>query len=129
MKNKQAVVEMLCESSEKIGLVETIHAVLGSNVKVGIPFSKIAVDTSIDELDFSVRASNCLHRAGRTTIGDVIDVIHSEELARYRNIGKKTVREIKTKLLVYGYDKLNSIEKKNFWYDFMERNCINGARC
>ena len=124
MKNKKEVVDMLCESSEKIGLVETIHLVLGNNVKVSIPFSKISVDTPIDELDFSVRASNCLHRAGRVTIGDVIDVINNEELARYRNIGKKTVSEIKTKLLVYGYDKLNSMERKSFWYDFVERNCI-----
>ena len=129
MKNKKEVVDMLCESSEKIGLVETIHTVLGNNVKVSIPFSKIAVDTPIDELDFFVRASNCLHRAGRTTIGDVIDVINNEELARYRNIGKKTVSEIKTKLLVYGSDKLNSMERKSFWYDFLERNCIAQARC
>ena len=129
MKNKKEVVDMLCESSEKIGLVETIHTVLGNNVKVSIPFSKIAVDTPIDELDFSVRASNCLHRAGRATIGDVIDVIYNEELARYRNIGKKTVSEIKTKLLVYGYDKLNSMERKSFWYDFIERNCITQVRC
>ena len=87
------------------------------------------ITSAIDELDFSVRASNCLHRAGRTTIGDVIDVINNEELARYRNIGKKTVSEIKTKLLVYGYDKLNSMERKSFWYDFIERNCITQARC
>ena len=129
MKNKQAVVQMLCETSEKMGLVETIHMILESNVKVSIPFSKISVDTTIDELEFSVRASNCLHRAGRTTIGDVIDVINNEELARYRNIGKKTVSEIKTKLLVYGYDKLDSMERKSFWYDFIERNYIIQARC
>ena len=65
----------------------------------------MSTDTPIDELDFSVRASNCLHRAGRVTVGDIIDVINNEELARYRNIGKKTVSEIKTKLLVYGYFK------------------------
>ena len=128
MKNKKEVVDMLCESSEKIGLVETIHLILGANVQVSIPFSKIATSTSIDELDFSVRAVNCLHRAGRTSIGDVIDVINNEELPRYRNIGKKTISEIKTKLLVYGYEKLNSMEKKSFWYDFIERNCIAQAR-
>ena len=38
--------------------------------------------------------------------------------------GKKTVSEIKTKLLVYGYEKLNSDERKSFWCDFVERNHI-----
>lgn len=129
MNSKKEVVEMLCQSSEQIGLVETLHTVFGNNIKVSIPFSKISTNTHIDELDFSVRASNCLHRAGRKTIGDVIDVINNEELARYRNIGKKTVSEIKTKLLVYGYNNLNSFEKKNFWYDFLERNYIARERC
>ena len=124
MSNRKEVVEMLCQSSEQIGLVETMHTVFGNNIKVSIPFSKMSTDTPIDELDFSVRASNCLHRAGRVTIGDIIDVINNEELARYRNIGKKTVSEIKTKLLVYGYFKLSNIEKKSFWFDFLERNYI-----
>ena len=129
MNSKKEVVEMLCQSSEQMGLVETLHTVFGNNIKVSIPFSKISTDTPIDELDFSVRASNCLHRAGRVTIGDVIDVINNEELARYRNIGKKTVSEIKTKLLVYGYNNLNNYEKKSFWYDFLERNYIARERC
>jgi DNA-directed RNA polymerase alpha subunit len=129
MSNRKEVVEMLCQSSEQIGLVETMHTVFGNNIKVSIPFSKMSTDTPIDELDFSVRASNCLHRAGRVTIGDIIDVINNEELARYRNIGKKTVSEIKTKLLVYGYFKLSNIEKKSFWFDFLERNYIARERC
>ena len=129
MSSKKEVVEKLCESCEEIGLVETLHTIFGNNIKVSIPFSKVSTDTPIDELDFSVRASNCLHRAGRVTIGDIIDVINNEELARYRNIGKKTVSEIKTKLLVYGYCKLSNIEKKSFWYDFLERNYIARERC
>ena len=129
MSNRKEVVEMLCQSSEQIGLVETMHTVFGNNIKVSIPFSKMSTDTPIDELDFSVRASNCLHRAGRVTIGDLIDIINNEELARYRNIGKKTVSEIKTKLLVYGYFKLSNIEKKSFWFDFLERNYIARERC
>lgn len=129
MSSKKEVVEKLCEACEEIGLVETLHTIFGNNIKVSIPFSKVSTDTPVDELDFSVRASNCLHRAARVTIGDIIDVINNEELARYRNIGKKTVSEIKTKLLVYGYCKLSNIEKKSFWYDFLERNHIAQERC
>ena len=129
MSSKKEVVEMLCCCCEEIGLVETLHSIFGNNIKVSVPFSKVSSEMSIDELDFSVRASNCLHRSGRVTVGDVIDVINNEELARYRNIGKKTVSEIKTKLLVYGYDKLSNVEKKSFWYDFLERNYIARERC
>ena len=129
MSSKKEVVEMLCCCCEEIGLVETLHSIFGNNIKVSVPFSKVSSEMSIDELDFSVRASNCLHRSGRVTVGDVIDVINNEELARYRNIGKKTVSEIKTKLLVYGYNKLCNIEKKSFWYDFLERNYIAWERC
>ena len=123
MRNKKEVVEMLSKAAEKMGVAETISSFFGNNVRVSIPFGKAFQETSIEELNFSVRASNCLHRAGRVTVGDVIDVINSEELLGYRNIGRKTVSEIKTKLLVYGYYKLNDIERAEFWYDFLERNC------
>lgn len=125
MKNKIELATALCQASNEIGLVETMHTTFGNNIKVSIPFSKLSTSTSIDELDFSVRASNCLHRAGQKTIGDVIDVINNEELARYRNIGKKTVSEIKTKLLVYGYYRLNEVERRNFWYDVLEKNNVH----
>ena len=39
MKNKKEVVEILCESCDKIGVVETIRTVLGNNVKVSIKSS------------------------------------------------------------------------------------------
>ena len=67
-----------------------------------------------------VRASNCLHRARHETIGDIIDVINNEERVLYCNIGKKTVSEIKTKLLVYGYYKLSNIEKRAFGMTFLK---------
>jgi DNA-directed RNA polymerase alpha subunit len=125
MSSKKEVVEMLCRFSEQIGLIETLHTIFGNNIKVSIPFNNVSTNTPIDDLNFSVRALNCLHRAGKERIGDVIDIINNEELARYRNIGKKTVSEIKTKLLVYGYNNLSNFEKQSFWYDFLERNYIS----
>ena len=61
------------------------------------------VDTiKIDVLDLSVRASNCLKRANIYTIGDLMT--HTEDdLAKIRNLGKKSVDEIIDKLKNQGY--------------------------
>ena len=51
------------------------------------------LETSIDDLDFSVRAYNCLKRAGINTLGDL--TAKSEiEMMKIRNLGKKSVKEV-----------------------------------
>ena len=51
------------------------------------------LETSIDDLDFSVRAYNCLKRAGVNTLGDL--TAKSElEMMKVRNLGKKSLREV-----------------------------------
>lgn len=60
-------------------------------------------DLSIDELELSVRAFNCLKRAEINTIGELTDKTE-DELTRVRNLGQKSVDEIKEKLLTFkGY--------------------------
>lgn len=54
-------------------------------------------DLPIDELELSVRAFNCLKRAEINTIGELTDKTE-DELTRVRNLGKKSVVEIKEKL-------------------------------
>ena len=124
MNNRKELAAMLCQVADQCGLVEAMGNAFGNDVKVSIPFSHMAAELPITEMDFSVRATNCLHRAGRKTVGDIVDVINSDELGGYRNIGRKTVSEIKTKLLVYGYYCLNAKEKERFWLELIERNCI-----
>jgi DNA-directed RNA polymerase subunit alpha len=51
----------------------------------------------IEELDLSVRAFNCLKRAEINTIGELTDKTE-DELTRVRNLGKKSVDEIREKL-------------------------------
>lgn len=61
-------------------------------------FNEDAVrDLPIDELELSVRAFNCLKRAEINTIGELTDKTE-DELTRVRNLGKKSVDEIKEKL-------------------------------
>ena len=120
--NQNEIVNELLRSANENGLIITLSEVFGKNIKISVPFSQRACETSIDELDFSVRASNAMKRAGIFTIGEVIDLIASEDLTRIRNLGKKTVNEIKTRILLFGYDKLTEQEKKRFFYGIVERN-------
>lgn len=53
---------------------------------------------TIEELDLSVRAFNCLKRANIDTIGDLLDKT-VEDLEKVRNLGKKSIDEIEQKLL------------------------------
>ncbi len=54
----------------------------------------------IEELELSVRAFNCLKRAEIHMLGQLLDKTE-EELSRTRNLGKKSVEEIKNKLEQY----------------------------
>ena len=122
---KDEVVNELLKSANENGLIITLYGVFGKCVKVSIPFSQKACDTSIDELDFSVRANNSMKRVGAFTIGEVIDLIASDGLLRIRNLGKKTQNEIKTRILVFGYERLTENERKRFFYDVVDKNCID----
>lgn len=122
---KDEVVNELLRSANENGLITTIYGVFGKCVKVSIPFSQKACDTSIDELDFSVRANNSMKRVGVFTVGEVIDLIASDGLLRIRNLGKKTQNEIKTRILVFGYERLTENERKRFFYDVVDKNCID----
>ena len=57
----------------------------------------------IDELDLSVRSNNCLRRHGILVVGQLIQM-SEEDLMKVRNLGKKSLDEIKKKLADFGYD-------------------------
>lgn len=122
MSNYQKVAE-LHKQIANIGLVEVLNIVFGKNISVSVPFTKNACNTSVDDLDFSVRASNALKRAGVFTVGDIIDLAMSENgLTNIRNLGKKTENEIKTKVLAFGYSRLTENEQVSFLYDLINKN-------
>ena len=121
---KETVVNELVASAEQNGLIATLYSVFGKSVKVSIPFSRKTLDSSVDEIDFSVRSSNALKRTGLMQVGEVVDAIEDERLPKVRNLGKKSYVEIQTKLLALGYSKLTDVEKKRFFYDVLERNGV-----
>ncbi|MBI9101283.1 MAG: DNA-directed RNA polymerase subunit alpha [Spirochaetales bacterium] len=58
---------------------------------------KMILDTPVDELELSVRSSNCLKNANIKTIGDLTRKTE-DDIAKTRNFGKKSLQEIKEKL-------------------------------
>ena len=55
------------------------------------------LETPIDDLDFSVRAYNCLKRAGINTLGDLTEKTEIE-MKKIRNLGKKSLKEVIEKI-------------------------------
>ena len=56
---------------------------------------------SVNEIELSVRAANCLNNANITTVGQLALKTEAEML-KYRNFGKKSLNEIKDKLVQLG---------------------------
>lgn len=56
-----------------------------------------ALETSIEDLDFSVRAYNCLKRAGIHTLQDLVNRSESD-MMKMRNLGKKSLKEVLDKI-------------------------------
>ena len=59
------------------------------------------LNTSVEELELSVRSSNCLKNANIHTIGELTKKTE-EDITKTRNFGKKSLEEIKAKLEEHG---------------------------
>ena len=71
---------------------ETPAGVSEENMKL-----KKLLNMSVNEIELSVRAANCLNNANITTVGQLAQKTEAEML-KYRNFGKKSLNEIKDKL-------------------------------
>ena len=59
---------------------------------------KKLLNMSVNEIELSVRAANCLNNANITTVGQLA-MKSEQEMLKYRNFGKKSLNEIKDKLV------------------------------
>lgn len=59
------------------------------------------LNMSVNEIELSVRAANCLNNANITTVGELAMKTEADML-KYRNFGKKSLNEIKDKLVEMG---------------------------
>ncbi len=91
------------------------HFIIASRLREEdlVPLEKPAVaaiegegrDMPIEELNLSVRAYNCLKRAGITRVGEVLDRLAKgeEEIMSIRNFGRKSLMELQQKLKDRGF--------------------------
>ncbi|MDK6269497.1 DNA-directed RNA polymerase subunit alpha C-terminal domain-containing protein, partial [Lactobacillus mulieris] len=59
------------------------------------------LDRTIEDLDLSVRSYNCLKRAGINTVFDLTEKTEPE-MMKVRNLGRKSLEEVKIKLADLG---------------------------
>lgn len=76
------------------------------------------LNMSVNEIELSVRAANCLNNANITTVGELASK-SEQEMLKYRNFGKKSLTEIKEKL-----EKLGLSLGRNIQESFLD-NPIN----
>ena len=62
---------------------------------------KKLLNMSVNEIELSVRAANCLNNANIATVGELASKTEADML-KYRNFGKKSLTEIKAKLVELG---------------------------
>lgn len=55
------------------------------------------LEMTIEELDLSVRAYNCLKRAGINTVAELVQR-NQEDMMKVRNLGRKSLEEVEQKL-------------------------------
>ena len=73
-------------------------------------------ETPIEELELTVRAYNCLKRAGITQVGEILEKLQKgeEEILAIRNFGQKSLDELMDKLRAKGFlDELERISESS----------------
>ncbi|MDU2065001.1 MAG: DNA-directed RNA polymerase subunit alpha [Sporomusaceae bacterium] len=67
------------------------------------------MDMTIEDLDLSVRSYNCLKRAGINTIAELVQKTE-DDMMKVRNLGRKSMEEVKKKLIELGLSLAESEE-------------------
>lgn len=125
--NENAIVEELYDAIENHGLMESICAVFGKGCQIELGFTQKLCDTEVKDLEgISVRAYNGLMRAGCKTIGQLIEKINEGSLLKIRQLGVKSVAELRAFIVEYGYTQLSDRRKKEFLHNLVRLNCKKG---
>lgn len=84
-----------------IDLTEDVAGIQMAEDKEGVAPQAKSLDMTIDELDLSVRSYNCLKRAGINSVQELAQ-LDEADLMRVRNLGKKSMDEVRQKLASLG---------------------------
>ena len=120
--DKKTLLDILIKTESYCGVAATLHLFYGSNIRTQIAYNRKTCETSIDEMQLSVRAWNALKRSGVNTIGELIDVIQDDCLMKIRNLGRKSMVEIKTRILETGFRDLSENERIQFFKYVIDNN-------
>ena len=120
--NENAIVDELYEAIKDYGLMVILCHVFGTGCQIELGFSKRLCDTEVKDLDLSVRSYNALMRAGCHTVGQAITAINENTLLQVRNLGVKSVAEIRKFILEYGYEQASERRKKEFLHNIVKLN-------
>ena len=120
--NENAIVEELYGAIEDHGLMNTLCTVFGKGCKIELGYTQKLCDTEVKDLDLSVRSYNALMRAGCHTVGQAITAINENKLMSVRNLGIKSVPEIRRFILEYGYTQASERRKKEFLHNLVKLN-------
>ena len=109
----------LRDQSDRIGILTTLQK-MGITEAI-VPYSTRLSDLSIDEMNLTVRSSNGLKRANIHTFRDLKDVLGTENgLIHIRNIGTKSIKEIKQFFFEECYTRLLPYEKAQYWQEVLD---------
>ena len=78
-------------------IVEDVEVLAESKVETVNKFQNM----TIDDLELSARSQNCLKRAGIQNVEELMQKTE-EDMMKVRNLGKKSLKEIKEVLASYG---------------------------
>ena len=111
----------LREQADKIGILETLRK--QGILEAIVPYSNRLAELGIDEMNLTVRSSNGLKRANIHTFSQLYDRMQAENgLISIRNIGQKSLKEIKQSFFVECYTRLLPYEKAHYWQEILD-NC------
>ena len=83
------------------GLAEEDHIQEGPYAEVEEDKASKILETTIEDLDLSVRSYNCLKRASINNVADLVNK-SEDDMMKVRNLGRKSLDEVKKKLQELG---------------------------
>jgi DNA-directed RNA polymerase subunit alpha len=99
---RYALQEAARQLTDILGLFTNGYEGPRTEVRSRVGRSVINDERPVEDLELTVRSYNCLKREGVDTIGQLATMTE-EELMNIRNLGMKSVDEIRSKLIEYGY--------------------------
>ncbi|MBE7088541.1 MAG: hypothetical protein E7370_03355 [Clostridiales bacterium] len=122
--NENVIVEELFNEINEHGVLHTLISVFGKGAFFEMNFTQKLCDTEVTSLNISVRAQNGLMRAGCKTVGQLINMINEGSLIKVRQLGVKSVAELRSFVVELGYQQMSDKRKKEFLRNIVRANAV-----